>query len=39
MASVPRSVDVELPNDYTIVVHDREHGRMSYDAKIGMMDD
>jgi hypothetical protein len=39
MASVPRSVDVELPNDYTIVVHDREHGRMSYDAKIGMMED
>jgi hypothetical protein len=39
MASVPRSVDVELPNDYTIVVHDREHGAMSYDAKIGMMED
>jgi hypothetical protein len=39
MASVPRSVDVELPNDYTIVVHDREHGRMSFDAKIGMMED
>jgi hypothetical protein len=39
MASVPRSVEVELPNDYTIVVHDREHGAMSYDAKIGMMED
>ena len=39
LASVPRSVEVELPNDYTIVVHDRELGRMSYDAKIGMIDD
>lgn len=39
MASVPRSIDVELPNDYTIVVHDRDLGAMSYDAKIGMIDD
>jgi len=39
MARVPRSLLVELPNDYTIVVNDPDHGAMYYDAKIGTMED
>jgi hypothetical protein len=39
MAKVPRSLQVELPNDYTIVLKDPEHGAMMYDAKIGTMED
>jgi hypothetical protein len=39
MPKVPRSLQVELPNDYTIVVKDPEHGAMTYDAKIGTMED
>jgi hypothetical protein len=39
MAKVPRALQVELPNDYTIVLEDPEHGPMTYDAKIGTMED
>jgi hypothetical protein len=39
MARVPRHLQIELPNDYSIVVKDPEHGDMMYDAKIGTMDD
>jgi hypothetical protein len=38
MARVPRHLEVELPNDYSIVVKDQDNGAMMYDAKIGMMD-
>ncbi len=38
MARVPRHLEIELPNDYSIVVKDPENGSMFYDAKIGMMD-
>jgi hypothetical protein len=38
MARVPRHLEIELPNDYSIVVKDPENGTMLYDAKIGMMD-
>lgn len=38
MARVPASLKVELPNDYSIVISDAEHGAMLYDAKIGLMD-
>jgi hypothetical protein len=38
MPRVPRHVEVDLPNDYSIVVKDSENGAMFYDAKIGMMD-
>jgi hypothetical protein len=39
MAKVPRSLLVELPNDYTIVLNDPALGAMTYDAKIGTMED
>jgi hypothetical protein len=39
MARVPRSISIELPNDYTIVVEDPDHGAMMYDAKIGTLED
>jgi hypothetical protein len=39
MARVPRSVSITLPNDYTIVVDDPDHGAMTYDAKIGTLED
>ncbi len=39
MARVPHHLEIELPNDYSIVVKDPEHGAMMYDAKIGTMDD
>jgi hypothetical protein len=38
MARVPRHLEIELPNDYSILVKDPENGTMLYDAKIGMMD-
>jgi len=38
MARVPRHLEIELPNDYTIVVKDPELGNMLYDAKIGTME-
>jgi hypothetical protein len=38
MARVPRHLEIELPNDYSIVVKDPEHGAMLYDAKIGTME-
>ena len=39
MAKVPRALLVELPNDYTIVLNDPDLGAMTYDAKIGTMED
>ena len=38
MARVPASLSVELPNDYSIVIKDPEHGAMMYDAKIGVLE-
>ena len=38
MPKVPRHVEVNLPNDYSIIVKDHDNGDMLYDAKIGMMD-
>lgn len=38
MPRVPTFLNVELPNDYSIVVSDPEYGAMMYDAKIGMME-
>jgi hypothetical protein len=39
MARVPRSLVIDLPNDYTIVLNDPEFGPMTYDAKIGTLED
>jgi len=38
MARVPRHLQIELPNDYSIVVKDPDNGAMLYDAKIGTME-
>lgn len=38
MPRVPAALKVELPNDYSIVISDPEHGDMMFDAKIGLMD-
>jgi hypothetical protein len=38
MPRVPASLKIELPNDYSIVISDPEHGAMLFDAKIGLMD-
>lgn len=38
MAKVPHSLKIELPNDYSIVVSDPDHGPLLFDAKIGLMD-
>lgn len=35
---VPRSLAIDLPNDYSIVVQDPELGALAYDAKIGVME-
>jgi hypothetical protein len=38
MSRVPAALKVELPNDYSIVISDPEHGELMYDAKIGLME-
>jgi hypothetical protein len=38
MPHVPGALNVELPNDYSIVIKDPEYGPMMYDAKIGLLD-
>jgi hypothetical protein len=39
MAKIPATLQIELPNDYSIVVIDPEFGRMIFDAKIGAVED
>jgi len=38
MARVPNALNVELPNDYSIVISDPEYGAMMYDATIGLLE-
>jgi hypothetical protein len=38
MPHVPSALNVELPNDYSIVISDPEYGAMMYDAKIGLLE-
>jgi hypothetical protein len=38
MPRVPAALNVELPNDYSIVIKDPEYGPMMYDAKIGLLE-
>lgn len=35
---VPASLNIELPNDYSIIVKDPEHGPMLFDAKLGLLE-
>ena len=38
LARLPRSLAINLPNDYSIIIQDPELGAMAYDAKIGLME-
>jgi len=38
LGKVPAFLKIDLPNDYSIVISDPEHGAMHYDAKIGMLE-
>jgi hypothetical protein len=35
---VPASLNIELPNDYSIIVRDPERGPMLFDAKLGLLE-
>ena len=39
MPRVPRKLEIELPNDFSIVMNDPEFGKLAFDAKIGLLDD
>lgn len=39
MPRVPRTLEIELPNDFSIVMKDPEYGKLTFDAKIGVFDD
>ena len=39
MAKVPRSISIDLPNDYSIVVNHPDLGAMYFDAKIGTLEE
>ena len=39
MPRVPRTLEIELPNDFSIVMKDPEFGNLTFDAKIGVFDD
>jgi hypothetical protein len=39
MARVPRKLEIELPNDFSIVMSDPEYGKLAFDAKIGLFDE
>jgi hypothetical protein len=36
-ARFPNEVTIEVPNDYQIILNDPEHGKMVYEAKIGLL--
>jgi hypothetical protein len=36
-AKFPNEITIEVPNDYQIVMNDPEHGKMVYEAKIGLL--
>jgi hypothetical protein len=39
MPRIPRTLEIELPNDFSIVLNDPEFGKLIFDAKIGMMEE
>lgn len=39
MAKIPKSLEIELPNDYSIIIKDPEFGKMVFDAKIGAIEE
>lgn len=38
MAKIPAKLEIALPNDYSIVIDDPEFGKMTFDAKIGAIE-
>jgi hypothetical protein len=39
MRSVPSQITIEVPNEFSIAMQDPEHGRLVYEAKIGITSD
>lgn len=39
MARIPRTLEIDLPNDFSIIMKDPEYGKLTFDAKIGLFDD
>ncbi|HMA93658.1 MAG TPA: hypothetical protein VKP30_13295 [Polyangiaceae bacterium] len=39
MPKVPRTLEIELPNDYSIVLNDPEFGKMTFDTKFGKFEE
>jgi hypothetical protein len=39
MARIPHKLEIDLPNDFSIVMKDPEFGNLTFDAKIGMFDE
>lgn len=39
MARIPAKLEIELPNDYSIIINDPEFGKMTFDAKIGAVEE
>jgi hypothetical protein len=39
MPRVPRTLEIDLPNDFSIVMKDPEFGKLTFDAKIGLFED
>ena len=39
MTRIPHKLEIELPNDFSIVLKDPEYGKLAFDAKIGLFED
>lgn len=39
MRSIPSQITIEVPNEFSIAMQDPEHGRLVYEAKIGITSD
>jgi hypothetical protein len=39
MRNIPSTITIEVPNEFQIAMKDPEHGRLVYEAKIGITSD
>jgi hypothetical protein len=39
LGKLPKTLEIELPNDYSILLTDPEFGKMSFDAKFGKVEE
>jgi hypothetical protein len=39
MRNIPSTLTIEVPNEFQIALKDPEHGRLVYEAKIGITSD